>query len=129
MSTPAPAPDRADARLTLPALSVWGATAFAASRSPGTSLSLAEIGGLATALAGCALVVGPRTVGPVLIFACLACAASGFAVVGLRQASVGSGPLADLARASAGATLDVVVTGDPVLLVPHGGFRSTTRLS
>lgn len=106
----------ADARLLLPALAAWGGAAFASSRSPQVGLWCA---GVFLALACAVALLGLRP-GAALALACLVCVAAGCAVVAVRQESAHTGPLAALARANAGATVDVVLSGDPILIVPHG---------
>lgn len=119
---PAPVPDadRADARLLFPAVSAWAAAGLAASGSPQLSLGLAALALAAALAAGCVAVLLGRPV--VVLIACLVCTSAGFAVVGLRQQSTATGPLAALARSGAGATVEVVLTGDPIPLHPRGGF-------
>lgn len=118
----APAPDRPDLRLLLPATAAWMGAAVALGLSAAMASAIAV--GLAAAGTVCLLPRGRQGRARSWVVAGAAlCAAGAMAATALRVAAVGEGPLPALAKDHAAAVVEVVVTADPKTVPASGPGR------
>ncbi|HEX5566391.1 MAG TPA: ComEC/Rec2 family competence protein [Streptomyces sp.] len=107
----------ADFRLMPPALAVWGAAALALGVPGRTAVTAVVVCGLMAA--GFLVLARGRAGGFLAAAMALACAAAGGGVAAAHAADLHRGPLPELARRYAHATVEVAVTGDPRTVRPR----------
>jgi competence protein ComEC len=106
LAAPTEGTDRPDLRLVPGAVAAWVAAMMALAAPPTTTAWLAAPAAL------CGLLLLRRRTHPVVAVTLL-CAAAAASCAALRLVALAQGPLGDLARAGAAATVELVVTSDP----------------